>query len=217
MSSKKKPVTTPLHLLQQLSHSLLEHLQDACSAAQADAEKLLAKLEKQRGKAQDKLHDARGKLEAAAAAGKQKAQSKARAAIDELETLLESLQQRQADTRHYILQLKRDAEDSLKLAQGVGKVRDAAAKALGAREVAARQVSASAAKPAAKPRTARRPAASTSKTVSKTPAGQAAPRKPAASKAVVAKPAARKPATRQPAAKPAAAPASKAADAPQVS
>lgn len=217
MSSKKKPVTTPLHLLQQLSHSLLEHLQDACSAAQADAEKLLAKLEKQRGKAQDKLHDARGKLEAAAAAGKQKAQSKARAAIDELETLLESLQQRQADTRHYILQLKRDAEDSLKLAQGVGKVRDAAAKALGAREVAARQVSASAAKPAAKPRTARRPAASTSKTVSKTPAGQAAPRKPSASKAVVAKPAARKPATRQPAAKPVAAPASKAADAPQVS
>ena len=217
MSSKKKPVTTPLHLLQQLSHSLLEHLQDACSAAQADAEKLLAKLEKQRGKAQDKLHDARGKLEAAAAAGKQKAQSKARAAIDELETLLESLQQRQADTRHYILQLKRDAEDSLKLAQGVGKVRDAAAKALGAREVAARQVSASAAKPAAKPRTARRPAASTSKTVSKTPAGQAAPRKPAASKAVVAKPAARKPATRQPAATPAAAPASKAADASQVS
>ena len=217
MSSKKKPVTTPLHLLQQLSHSLLEHLQDACSAAQADAEKLLAKLEKQRGKAQDKLHDARGKLEAAAAAGKQKAQSKARAAIDELETLLESLQQRQADTRHYILQLKRDAEDSLKLAQGVGKVRDAAAKALGAREVAARQVSASAAKPAAKPKTARRPAASTSKTVSKTPAGQAAPRKPAASKAVVAKPAARKPATRQPAAKSAAAPASKAADAAQVS
>ena len=217
MSSKKKPVTTPLHLLQQLSHSLLEHLQDACSAAQADAEKLLAKLEKQRGKAQDKLHDARGKLEAAAAAGKQKAQSKARAAIDELETLLESLQQRQADTRHYILQLKRDAEDSLKLAQGVGKVRDAAAKALGAREVAARQVSASAAKPAAKPKAARRPAASTSKAVSKAPAGQAAPRKPAASKAVVAKPAARKPATRQPAAKPVAAPASKAADAPQVS
>ena len=217
MSSKKKPVTTPLHLLQQLSHSLLEHLQDACSAAQADAEKLLAKLEKQRGKAQDKLHDARGKLEAAAAAGKQKAQSKARAAIDELETLLESLQQRQADTRHYILQLKRDAEDSLKLAQGVGKVRDAAAKALGAREVAARQVSANAAKPAAKPKTARRPAASTSKAVSKNPAGQAVPRKPSTSKAVAAKPAVRKPATRQPAAKPAAAPASKAADAPQVS
>ena len=54
MSAKKKPVSTPLHLLQQLSGSLLEHLEEACSQALADAEKLLAKLEKQRGKAQEK-------------------------------------------------------------------------------------------------------------------------------------------------------------------
>lgn len=45
MSATKKPVNTPLHLLQQLSSSLLEHLEDACSQALADAEKLLAKLE----------------------------------------------------------------------------------------------------------------------------------------------------------------------------
>ena len=56
MSAKQKPVNTPLHLLQQLSGSLLEHLESACSQALADAEKLLAKLEKQRGKAQEKLH-----------------------------------------------------------------------------------------------------------------------------------------------------------------
>ena len=54
MSATKKPVNTPLHLLQQLSGSLLEHLENACSQALADAEKLLAKLEKQRGKAQEK-------------------------------------------------------------------------------------------------------------------------------------------------------------------
>lgn len=53
MSATKKPVNTPLHLLQQLSGSLLEHLETACSEALADAEKLLAKLEKQRGKAQE--------------------------------------------------------------------------------------------------------------------------------------------------------------------
>lgn len=53
MSATKKPVNTPLHLLQQLSGSLLEHLENACSQALADAEKLLAKLEKQRGKAQE--------------------------------------------------------------------------------------------------------------------------------------------------------------------
>ncbi len=70
MSAKKKPVNTPLHLLQQLSGSLLEHLEDACSQALADAEKLLAKLEKQRGKAQEKLHNSRIKLQDAATAGK---------------------------------------------------------------------------------------------------------------------------------------------------
>ena len=52
MSAKKKPVSTPLHLLQQLSGSLLDHLEDACTQALADAEKLLAKLEKQRVMAQ---------------------------------------------------------------------------------------------------------------------------------------------------------------------
>ena len=52
MPAKKKSVTTPLHLLQQLSHSLIEHLDKACSQAIKDAEGALAKLQKQRGKAQ---------------------------------------------------------------------------------------------------------------------------------------------------------------------
>ena len=148
MSAKQKPVNTPLHLLQQLSGSLLEHLESACSQALADAEKLLAKLEKQRGKAQEKLHKSRTKLQDAAAAGKAKAQNKAKAAVKELEDLLDALKDRQSDTRGYILQLKRDAQDSLKLAQGVGKVREAAAKALDLR----------ATKPAAKPAAKKAPA-----------------------------------------------------------
>ncbi|ESW37533.1 AlgP family protein, partial [Pseudomonas taiwanensis] len=158
MSAKKKPVSTPLHLLQQLSGSLLEHLEDACSQALADAEKLLAKLEKQRGKAQEKLHNGRLKLQDAAKAGKAKAQTKAQKVIGELEELLDSLKERQTQTRSYIQQLKRDAQDSLKLAQGVGKVREAAAKALDQRAAktskpaAAKPVTkAAAAKPAAKP------------------------------------------------------------------
>uniref|UniRef100_UPI0028B0DD2A AlgP family protein n=1 Tax=Pseudomonas sp. TaxID=306 RepID=UPI0028B0DD2A len=130
MSAKKKPVSTPLHLLQQLSDSLLEHLEEACAQALADAEKLLSKLEKQRVKAQDKLHDARAKLQDSAKAGKAKAQGKAQKVAGELEELLDSLKQRQSETRTYIQQLKRDAQESLKLAQGVGKVREAASKAL---------------------------------------------------------------------------------------
>ncbi|HCV39345.1 MAG TPA: transcriptional regulator, partial [Pseudomonas sp.] len=112
MSAKKKPVSTPLHLLQQLSGSLLEHLEEACSQALADAEKLLAKLEKQRGKAQEKLHNGRLKLQDAAKAGKAKAQNKAQKVIGELEELLDSLKERQTQTRTYIQQLKRDAQES---------------------------------------------------------------------------------------------------------
>ncbi|KAF4558316.1 transcriptional regulator [Pseudomonas sp. CES] len=149
MSAKKKPVSTPLHLLQQLSSSLLEHLEEACSQALADAEKLLAKLEKQRGKAQEKLHNGRLKLQDAAKAGKAKAQTKAQKAIGELEELLDSLKERQTQTRAYIQQLKRDAQDSLKLAQGVGKVREAAVKALDLR--AAKTTKPAAARLAAKP------------------------------------------------------------------
>ncbi|NNG61065.1 transcriptional regulator, partial [Pseudomonas fragi] len=134
MSANKKPVNTPLHLLQQLSGSLLEHLENACSQALADAEKLLAKLEKQRGKAQEKLHKAREKLQDAANAGKSKAQSKAKAGVKELEHLLDTLKDRQTETRTYILQLKRDAQESLKLAQGIGRVKEAVSKALSTRD-----------------------------------------------------------------------------------
>ncbi|MFG0928291.1 AlgP family protein, partial [Pseudomonas sp. CJQ_8] len=151
MSAKKKPVSTPLHLLQQLSGSLLEHLEEACSQALADAEKLLAKLEKQRGKAQEKLHNGRLKLQDAAKAGKAKAQTKAQKAIGELEELLDSLKERQTQTRSYIQQLKRDAQDSLKLAQGVGKVREAAAKALDQRAAKPAARATAAAKSTAKP------------------------------------------------------------------
>ncbi len=187
MSAKKNPVSTPLHLLQHLSHSLLEHLENACSEALVDAEKMLAKLEKQRGKGQDLLHKARTKLQDAAVAGKAKAQAKAKDAIEELESLLDGLQERQAETRTYIAQLKRDAQESLKLAQGVGKVKEAAAKALDLR-------AAKSAAPAAKV------------AVKKAPVAKA----PAAKAPAVAKPAAAKPAAKAVASKPAAKPAVKA-------
>ena len=203
MSAKKNPVSTPLHLLQHLSHSLLEHLENACSEALVDAEKMLAKLEKQRGKGQDLLHKARTKLQDAAVAGKAKAQAKAKDAIEELESLLDGLQERQAETRTYIAQLKRDAQESLKLAQGVGKVKEAAAKALDLRAAKSAAPAAKAAvkkAPVAKAPAAKTPAVKAA--VAKAPAAKPAARKPAASKAV-AKPAARPAAVKKaPAAKP---------------
>jgi len=134
MPAKKAPVSTPLHLLQELSHSLVSHLQKACSEAQRDAEMLLAKLEKQRGKIQEKIVKARAALDEAGNAGKAKAQAKARSRLAELDDMLGVLQARQSETLSYLSDLKRDAEQSMKLAQGVAQVERAAAQALSARE-----------------------------------------------------------------------------------
>lgn len=133
MSARKESVTTPLHLLQQLSHSLVEHLQKACNEARRDAEALLAKLEKQRGKTQEKVVKARARLDEAASAGKSKAQTRARARLTELDDMLALLQARQSETLTYLSDLNRDAEQSLKLAQGITQVENAAAQALASR------------------------------------------------------------------------------------
>ena len=214
MSAKKNVVSTPLHLLHNLSDSLLEHLENACTGALVDAEKLLAKLEKQRGKGQDLLHTARVKLQDAAVAGKAKSQAKSKVLIADLEALLDGLQERQAETRAYIAELKRDAQESLKLAQGIGKVKEAVSKVLSARStkaaaVVAKTVVKTATKPAVK--AAAKPAATGPV---KAVAAKAAV-KPAAKVSAAAKPAA-KPAVKAAVSKPAAKPAVKAATKPAV-
>ncbi len=92
MPAKKNAVTTPLHLLQQLSQSLVSHLEKACNEALKDAEMTLAKLEKQRGRTQEKIIKARAKLDDAGSAGKSKVQTKARAKLAELDDMLAVLQ-----------------------------------------------------------------------------------------------------------------------------
>ncbi|MEE4464428.1 AlgP family protein, partial [Azotobacter chroococcum] len=197
MSTKKPPVTTPLHLLQQLSQNLLVHLEEACTQALQDAEKALAKLEKQRSKVQEKLHEARAKLQDAALAGKAKAQARGRKAVDELEPLLDELKARQAETRDYIVRLRHDTLEALELAQGIAQVREAAARTLmapgtppaaqpqskPAPKAAARKPAASRrTKPAAAAGEATAPAKRTPRpaAAAEQPAKPAAPRKPAA-------------------------------------
>ncbi len=134
---------------------------------------------KQRGKsAGKKLHKSRTKLQDAAAAGKAKAQAKAKEAVKELENLLDALKDRQSETRSYILQLKRDAQESLKLAQGVGRVQEAVGKALSLRS--AKPAAAPAKKAAAKPAAAKAPAKPAAKAAVKAATKPAA--KPAAKK-----------------------------------
>ena len=126
----KKNVSSPLHLLQQLSSSLVEHLEKACADAQKETQGILAKLEKQRGKTRDKLIRTRAKLDEAGAAGKAKTQIKIRARIDELEDTVALLDARQRETLAYLADLQRDTDRSLKLAEGIRRVEAAAAKAV---------------------------------------------------------------------------------------
>lgn len=191
MPAKKNSVTTPLELLQQLSRSLVEHLGKACNEAQKDTEILLAKLEKQRGKAQEKLIKARAKLDEAGSAGKSKAQTKARAKLAELDDMLALLQSRQSETLNYLSELKRDAEQSLNLAQGITQVEKAAAQALVSRgkqapssAKAPSKASTSVNKPSAKATPAKTTAKATPAKVSTVASRPATSRaKPAAAKA----------------------------------
>ena len=195
---KSSPVTTPLHLLQQLSQSLLEHLEEACTSAQKDAEKILADHEKQRTKAQDKLHAAREKLEQAIQAGKAKARAKAEASIAELEGLISSLKTRQEDTLAYVAQLKRDAEETLSIAKGIDQVKAAAADALQRRETDSVKRASSATKASkadAKPAAAKKASAKTASASSTKSAAQAksASAKPSSKAATAASKATKEP------------------------
>ncbi|WP_313328429.1 AlgP family protein, partial [Stutzerimonas balearica] len=178
MPAKKKALNTPLQLLQELSNSLLVHFDKACRQAVAEAESALAKLEKQRGKAQDKLLKARARLDEAGSAGKPKAQAKARNRIEELESSMALLQERQGEMLTYLAELKRDVATATGLARGIQEVETAVGRAM---QPAAAKAD-KAASPKATTTAAKRPAASAKAAASKPTSSARAPAKPAAAK-----------------------------------
>ncbi|TDV57061.1 hypothetical protein EC919_102435 [Pseudomonas graminis] len=133
MASRKKIQLTPLLLLQELTTILLEHFEQACGQALADAEKKLSRFEKKRNKVEKKLGKQRDRLDYTPNA-KRKKQTKLRATLSRLEAALVELQLQIDETRHYISHLKHDIHVSLTLLQGVGKVREVASEMLRQRE-----------------------------------------------------------------------------------
>ncbi|MCL7462724.1 AlgP family protein [Pseudomonas sp. NW5] len=130
MSHPQAPLTTPLQLLQQLAGNLLEHFDQACAEALENTEQLLAKLERQRARTQERLYKANTRLSDAVHAGKAGRQAKYRARITELDELLATLESRHAELLEYLQQLRLDVRESLELAQGIGKIAQAAASRL---------------------------------------------------------------------------------------
>lgn len=124
MSSTKKTVRTPLHLLHDLSDTLVNQLQTACIEAQQETEKALTKLEKQRVKIQEKLIKAEEKLTKATEANKTKARAKAQKTIAELKESHTKLQSQQQNLFIYLNTLKKDSAKSLELAKGITRVKD---------------------------------------------------------------------------------------------
>nr|WP_313037822.1 AlgP family protein [Stutzerimonas nitrititolerans] len=188
MPAKKKTVSSPLHLLQQLSRSLVEHLEKACADAQKEAHGLLAKLEKQRSKTRDKLVRARAKLDEAGAAGKSKTQGKARARIDELDEALALLDVRQRETLAYLADLERDTQQSLKLAEGIRRVEEAAAQTVAAPAKSASAAAPSRSRQRSTPKTTSAQAATKAAGTTPAPAGRAVAAKPRATRSTTSKP-----------------------------
>lgn len=118
---KSARVPTPLHLLQVLARTLNEHLADACTQAEADANKALEKLDREQAKLQEKLAEAQEKLAARQQEGS-KPVEKVTARIEELTASLATLDQARDDAQGYIRQLQQDVRQTLRLAKGLDRI-----------------------------------------------------------------------------------------------
>lgn len=118
---KSARVPTPLHLLQVLARTLNEHLADACTQAEADANKALEKLDREQEKLQEKLAEAQEKLATRQQEGS-KPVEKVTARIEELTASLATLDQARDDAQGYIRQLQQDVRQTLRLAKGLDRI-----------------------------------------------------------------------------------------------
>ena len=115
-------VQTPLHLLQVLTRTLNEHLAEACSQAEADAQKALDKLEREHAKLQERLDQAQQKLANVDPEANGKTPDKLRGKVDELSTEMAALTQARSDAQDYIRQLQSDVRQTLRLAKGLDRI-----------------------------------------------------------------------------------------------
>lgn len=130
-----KLLATPLHLLDELSLSLVTRLENACCSAIAEAESVVGKQDKACVQTQKKLLRARLNLQAAVMAGKTRGQSRTRQRVAELEEKLFSLKEQRAKALQHLAELRRDTEQSMDMADGVRQVREAARQAVRKRKV----------------------------------------------------------------------------------
>ncbi len=137
--AKTSRIGSPLALLQELSDSLITHLEQACGESLVNAEKQLRKLDRQLEKLQARLDKRLLRAEEAIAAGKLKVRSKLATEIAGMQELLAGLQQDHAALLVYIERLRGEITRTLELSAGIGEVARAAGDALSEKPVRVRK------------------------------------------------------------------------------
>lgn len=161
-SKQASKVMTPLHLLQTLTRTLNEHLGEACQQAEQDARKTLEKLNRQHGKLQEKLADAREKLAARQANGNDaKSLEKSQSKLSALQQALDEMQATRSTAETYTRQLQNDIQQTLRIGKGLERIEGQATQAIEKRGQPAAPARARNRKPANNPRRKQAPPTTT--------------------------------------------------------
>lgn len=161
--SESATVQSPLHLLQVLTRTLNEHLSEACTQAQADAQEALDKLDSEQQTLTEKLEQTRRKLT------EDGAQDEGQ--LDELTEQLNAINQARDDAQGYVRQLQTDVRQTLRLAKGLERIELQATQAIDKRNNP--EAAAAAKRPATRRSRSRKPAASNGTTAENPPTPKA--------------------------------------------
>lgn len=160
-TGKPEPATvqSPLHLLQVLTRTLNEHLSEACTQAQTDAQEALDKLDREQQKLTEKLQQARGELTENGAQDDSTPSDKRQGELDELSERLDAVNQARNDAEGYVRQLQNDVRQTLRLAKGLERIELQATQAIDKRNNP--EAATAAKRPATRRSRGRKPAATT--------------------------------------------------------
>lgn len=147
-------VQTPLHLLQVLTRTLNDHLAEACDQAQADARKVLEKLEREQQEIAEKLEQT-GQLAGNSPDGP--SPDEPQGSLDELNERMDAVSRARSEAEAYLRQLQNDVRQTLRLAKGLERIDHQASQAIEKRN---NPEAAAARRPAGRRSRGRRPAAS---------------------------------------------------------
>lgn len=156
-TGKPEPATvqSPLHLLQVLTRTLNEHLAEACTQAQADAQQALEKLEREQQELSGKLEQARGNQAEGHAQDDSEPTGKQQNRPDELAERFDAVNLARSDAEHYLRQLQADVRQTLRLAKGLERIELQASQAIDKRNNP--EASATAKRPASRRSRSRKP------------------------------------------------------------